>query len=69
VQQNQELNLPCGVMVSNIPKKLSLICNYLQLYPTLKSLRRVGACGSFGVHGLHYKIGEERLLGSEVSLP
>lgn len=67
--QNQDINLPCGVMVSNISEKHSLIPNYLHLFPTLKHLLHVGACGSFGVHGLHHKIGEERFLGFALSVP
>ena len=56
-------------MVSNISEKHSLIPNYLHLFPTLKHLLHVGACGSFGVHGLHHKIGEERFLGFALPVP
>lgn len=67
MQQNQDDKMPCGVTVGNNLKKDLLICNNLTLYPTLKNLSRVGACGSLYVYGLHHTFYEVDLLGFEVS--
>lgn len=67
MQQNQDNKMPCGVTVGNKLKKDLLIYNNLTLYPTLKSLSHVGACGSLYVYGLHHTFYEVDLLGFEVS--